>query len=35
MSKPTSGFWEMLGVALILLAYLGGLALLAWATGGR
>lgn len=35
MSKPTDDFWDYFGIATIILAILGGFALLAWASGGK
>jgi hypothetical protein len=32
MSKPSDDFWIAAGIAMVLFAFLGGLALLAWAT---
>jgi hypothetical protein len=31
MSKPTDDFWMAAGIAVILFAFLGGMALLVWA----
>lgn len=32
MSKPSDGFWELAGIALVFLSLFGGLALIAWAS---
>lgn len=35
MSKPTENFWMAFGMALIILAFSAGFALMIWASGGK